>query len=124
MKTINLTEEHKTKLLEMCNKLFPEQNPFCIGLNQELKKGWGYSKDFIFGKSNTFLGDGLMIHWFEFCMTHLILKIRALKLKESVHTEIELMNFYKMYWDVTNYVTTQLHPIDYLYSEFLKLNNK
>jgi hypothetical protein len=32
-----------------------------------------------------------------------------------------LMKFYHMYWDITNYVTTQVHPIDYLYEEFKKL---
>jgi hypothetical protein len=116
MKSIELTEEHKTKLLEMCNVLFPEQKPFCIGLNQELNKGWGYSRDFIFGKSDIFLDDGLMIHWFEFCMTHLQNEIlrKASKLNKSDDLNYDFFSKLTDSW-------YESHPIDYLYEEFLKL---
>jgi hypothetical protein len=114
MKPLELTPEHKTKLLEMCEALFPEQSPFQIGIPGELRKGWGYSKHFIFGKSDVFADDGVFCHWFELCMTHLA---------TSIYNK---GGYYRNYVTITLFRGTIVqdadHPIDYLYNEFKKLN--
>ena len=116
MKPLGLTEEQKEKLLEMCNKLFPEY-----------KFSWEYDmygralkQDFndvlcIFTKEKAF-----NIHWFEFCMIWLVVKLRSFS-KIQEHTPTQLMDFYNFYWDVSNYRMTQVHPVDYLYEQFKKI---
>lgn len=128
MKSIELTEEHKSKLLEMCEKLFPEQIPFCIGLSQELRKGWGYSREYIFGKVDTFEDNGIIIHWFEFCMTHLVEKVLNPKDEISKNMMKKLKKFYykatTYSWFIQNPGERECfltHPVDYLYEEFKKL---
>lgn len=107
MKSLELTAEHRVKLLEMCESLFPEQSPFQIGIPQELRKGWGHSKDFVFGKSDVFVDDGIYSHWFEFCHNHLSPKVfGAGRYRERVQFYID---------------TFGGNPIDYLYEEFKKL---
>lgn len=109
METIILTEEHRTKLLEMCAGLFPETIWFfwlddtCgemsethIGYNQTIKLG---------DKTHPFK-DGLMMHWFEFCMTHLAAKLL-------------IMYDFKLYQTTGNFMYE--HPIDYLYKQFKNL---
>lgn len=93
MKSITLTEEHKSKLLEMCKVLFPEMFTPTIQDN-------GYINYSNTGKTIDYEDK---FHWFEFCMTHLAKK---------------LLNPY----DFTLYQTTgnflYKHPIDYLYEQF------
>lgn len=107
MKAIKLTEEHKSKLLEMCNKLFPE-----YGDVQLLKSycateydatGSPYLRWYIpfehNGKKTTKL---IEIHWFEFCLMHIVPKL----LKSHLDKE----EFY-LYVNDSN-------PINYLYKYF------
>jgi hypothetical protein len=57
MKPIELTQEHKDKLLEMCQVLFPEY-------------------DLYISENNIHIGsDFVFIHWFEFCVKILTPKI-------------------------------------------------
>ena len=58
------------------------------------------------------------IHWFEFCMTKLWIKINSLLNHKSPE---ELLSMYNSFWDISN---EKLHPIDYLYEQFkqLKIN--
>ncbi len=94
MESIELTEEHRSKLLEMCRILFPEMFGLTIQDNgylnyYEYKKHANYDDRF---------------HWFEFCMTHLA---RILMCKNTKHMQQLFMGL--------------KHPIDYLYEEFKKL---
>lgn len=112
MKSIQLTEEHKVKLLEMCKKLFPE-----------------YEEIHIHG-SNIYFDITEYMNWFEFCMTYLIEKISE---KSKIWEDIPpyVSNVYGNAEGKWNVYTKfhfhypknryQMHIIDYLYEEFKKL---
>lgn len=108
--SIELTEEHKSKLLEMCNKLFPEYKEIILTKQKFLNFGF---KDHI---SYTSRIGNMSIHWFEFCMTHLIPKFE----KQGIHINYWLMTLgpKHIHWPV-NFN----HPVDYLYQEFKKINH-
>ena len=93
MNSIELTEEHKSKLLEMCETLFPKYD---FTLDK-----WEFC--FVTFGLKTYSLYTEHIHWFEFCMTHLSEKIDC----DLAH----------------NIIYMKKHPIDYLYEEFKKLNN-
>jgi len=103
MKNIELTEEHKSKLLEMCKVLFPEYTK----IDLEIEDNYDGIKDYIMFektiplKSNTII----YIHWFEFCMTHLANKILI---------QDEQLNDFLLTFNV------ELHLVDYLYEKFKK----
>ena len=99
MKNIELTEDHKSKLLEMCKELFPEYIETYLGVNDYDPEPDGY---IYFTKNKNIT----RIHWFEFCMTHLCDKI-------FIHDES--LNEFLLTFNVDK------HPIDYLYEEFKKL---
>ena len=126
MNPIQLTDEHKSKLLEMCEALFPEQSPFHLGLRGEIRKGWGYSRNFLFGK--VFSEDGIIIHWFEFCMTYLCEKILNPNPDKPARNLADKFKMFfwetNLYWSNAHLNVNPLdsrHPIDYLYEEFKKL---
>jgi hypothetical protein len=100
MKPIELTKEHKTKLLEMCKQLFPELIAITIEPNGYINAADG---------EDTYSD---LIHWFEFCITHLTTKlynISHLKDESSIK-------------QLRGYICQEVdHPIDYLYEEFKKL---
>ena len=99
MKNIELTENQKVKLLEMCRILFPEYPDLQFGVKE--KHNW--SKEYlVFGLT----GNEPIIHWFEFCMTHLC---------DKVFIHDESLNEFLLTFNVDK------HPIDYLYEEFKKL---
>lgn len=112
MKSIQLTEEDKSKLLEMCKVLFPEYT-------------YGFENDFSdigIMEYYTNVEDWKFIHWFEFCMTHLANEIiykeeKTLRTCENEHNFMlkQLMNVF--------YNEKGIHPIDYLYKEFKKLKD-
>jgi hypothetical protein len=93
MKPIELTQEHKAKLLEMCKKLFPELINTTIELN-------GYINT---ADSEDTYSD--LIHWFEFCVRILTPKILSYGI-EQLGSEC---------------LDNNENPIDYLYKEFKKL---
>lgn len=105
MTNINLSKKQKDKLIEMCKALFPEYHYV----------GWYITEDELSYRTKEFRfnllhfikngNEGSMIHWFEFCMTHLLAK-----LADSIT-------------DLYNYEGLSLseHPVDYLYQEFKKL---
>ncbi|HEX8586098.1 MAG TPA: hypothetical protein VF680_17025 [Allosphingosinicella sp.] len=103
MKSIELTEEHKSKLLEMCKVLFPD---YYQCEDEE------YNTIFLYN-IKTYMKDNIYIHWFEFCMIHLSEKIytKKGKIMSGYFNIIHNLNF------------TKKHIIDYLYEEFKKLNN-
>lgn len=119
MKQIKLSEEHKTKLLVMCKVLFPEY---------EIFRFHSIQNNTIVG----FLSNGsdeydLIIHWLEFCMTHLAEKIIATyvinKDGEKIYKRTLNDDLSKFYLESLNFSRgfNKNHPIDYLYSEFLKI---
>lgn len=106
MKNIELTEDHKSKLLEMCNKLFWNG---CINKNDfrendilliAIDKNYKYNHKI------------LKIHWFEFCLTHLCTKLYNISHLKDESSIKQLIGH--ICQDVK-------HPIDYLYEEFKKL---
>ena len=111
MNSIQLTEEHKSKVLEMCKVLFPEYKVKFIpdNLLEYDDQIFNYlSIEEITEKEVDFT----VIHWFEFCMTYLCDKIFLPK-GESRLDGIKGMDYYQR--------NENMHPIDYLYSEFKKL---
>lgn len=127
MNSIQLTEEHKSKILEMCKVLFPEYNKKIIydggkGCRPEHKiKITGTTIYFPYIedgdkeplKYNVQFKD---IHWFEFCMTNLV---ASLVKKDNLSNRI-----WREVWDKLNggpMVGIKEHPIDYLYNEYKKL---
>ena len=99
MSAMQLTEEQKNKLLEMCKALFPEY--------VNVKFTWPNRVTFWQEK-----GDNISIHWFEFCMTWLaeaILKDVTFYKEGKVFEVSEFRGSWKE-WNI--------HPIDFLYYRF------
>lgn len=142
MKQIELTENHKSKLLEMCKILFPEYKHIQI-------RNYYSMSDYVFqidkpdGSENNgfdaieFLtekgyqyeiedydGKGYSIHWFEFCITHLshaIIFNPKNPLKVCNHNHVGLLeSVMHLFYNEEQ----AIHPVDYLYEEFKKLNNE
>lgn len=101
MKAIELTQEHKDKLLEMCKILFPEY----INVEIELEPDYEGLQYFIQLNKTDKIKEWIYIHWFEFCFTILADKIFT-KYIEKAQFVID---------------TWAGNPIDYLYDEFKKL---
>ena len=111
MKNIELTEEHKSKLLEMCKILFPEYDfPNKI-------------QSIIFiRKKNKKLGEN--IHWFEFCSIKIVNELAWRNIKTDILADCEYEDFrIKLITEIfrDKFTTEKFHPIDYLYKEFKKL---
>jgi len=104
MEPIEITTKQKKKLLEMCKALFPEDN---------LDFGHGFMEDYI----QIVIGDNEFseewIHWFEFCLTHLINKINY---PPNAVNNGEII--------VGSKVLLSGNPVDYLYREFQKLKKR
>lgn len=129
MKSIELTEEHKVKLLEMCKILFPEY--FYWELDHHIITAH------IKGNDDEVYEDepyDIAIHWFEFCMTHLIVKLSKeftkQKLSKADYTDNQYPNWFsqKVSYHLNPFRNEEfeedilfIHPVDYLYEEFLKL---
>ncbi len=109
MKSIELTEEHKAKILEMCKVLFPKYDHYTF-----------WSEDFV-GMYNTdeqgkeVMENNISIHWFEFCMTYLAYKLANIDSEDTF-----IGDNYRLYDKIMN----NEHPIDYLYTKFKKLHNE
>lgn len=101
MKNIELTEEHKSKLLEMCKILFPEYD-FTLDKWKQCFVTLGLKSKDLYENH---------IHWFEFCINPLSTKI------DSFRTDSYLISHGQSYDNAIN----SEHPVDYLYEEFKKL---
>lgn len=100
MKAIKLTEERKSKLLEMCQVLFPKYK-FGFGNDVADLGIMEYYKDD---------KEWFFIHWFEFCMCHIKSKIN----------ELNGIPNHKVLLASDNGILIN-HPVDYLYEQFKKL---
>jgi hypothetical protein len=121
MKNIELTEDHKIKLLEMCNFLFPE---YKFTLEQDCQLGaHSYSfNNLVFSKltEKNHLLNGIEIHWFEFCITWLSHKIifnPNNKLFACNHNHASLLESTMSIFYGEKH---GIHPVDYLYKRFKK----
>ena len=119
MKNIELTEEHKSKLLEMCKKLFPEYKYWNLhdgtcDLCTENTLDYSIEEKPEWNSWNR-------IHWFEFCLTYLAPKICDGK---TYYIFCDKCNFHKINSKEFSkeFISKYLqHPVDYLYEEFKKL---
>jgi hypothetical protein len=113
MKSIELTEEHKSKLLEMCKVLFPEYVIYPAEDNGFIE-GEQWVGDQHMGEDKPV--NEFNIHWFEFCMTYL---------QQEMLTLGELPNFNNKldyeFHPILQSSWWESHPVDYLYEEFKKL---
>ncbi len=115
MKSIELTEEHMSKLIEMCQVLFPEYKycRFVESKFSEYEEGkyeyLSFFNNMLFGITDT----NVKIHWFEFCMTHLA-TILYNKL-DSPQRGFTILYYRGMILQEAD------HPVNYLYEEFKKL---
>ncbi len=100
MKAIELTEEQKKKLLEMCKVLFPE---FTFGFENDIS-------DLGILEYYTDSPKWKFIHWFEFCINILPNKIEE-KYKGNTGT---------CTWGIYDGLIHDKHPVDYLYKKFKK----
>jgi len=107
MTNIQINEEQKKKLLEMCTSLFPESNWHMSTENGTCgMHARDYNKFFIYQGSNPYNFPQSVIHWFEFCLTKLLDKL----------CDYGVMGLY----NTTGYFGIE-HPVDFLYEKFKKL---
>lgn len=107
MKNIELTEEHISKLLEMCKILFPEYCKIHFGRIDD------YNLIFI---TKVKLGHSyIKIHWLEFCLYYLVDKVFNDDKEESYISNQDY------YMGGLIYRNKSQNPIDILYEEFKKL---
>lgn len=127
MQPLSLNEERKSKLLEICEKLFSKYE-FIINhqdlINQVYinnKHGcgflnWPYSINEIWivhKKQDQFE----VIHWFEFCWI-------ILNKLSSKMTPMQTKHHIEMLGIICFNKSSLQHPVDYLYDEFKKLKIK
>lgn len=109
MKPIQITQKQKEKLLEMCKVLFPE---FTFTL--DIEPQYDGSQDYIFVIEESLSSIGEPIHWFEFCMTHLIDKI-FLPCGESRLDGLKFIEFHRVH--------NKAHLVNAIYEQFKKLKH-
>ncbi len=141
MNKIELTKIHKAKLLEMCEALFPEYM-FLFHHHDDgepdKNKSFNYLPGFVMawkkyenGEHSEYYHDvDIFVHWFEFTVSHLWMKVFPDKKGEMFGKPCDISQSRKHYdilvlWlagypesycrEIKNY-----HPIDYLYSHFIK----
>lgn len=120
MNNILLTEEHKSKLLEMCKELFQEytfgfENDYSdVGIMEWYSRNMEENQEWQF------------THWFELCMTHLVNRLYYPdnKGQRDTRSKVEYFFFQSFIDSVEGATSGYEHPIDYLYEQFLKLKSK
>jgi len=105
MENLELTEDHRSKLIEMCEKLFPQYKEFELELEEQYDGSKGFLS-FRNKNSNSFL-DTQDVYWYEFCIRYLIPKIF-----QGIQ---EIIDCRTMFCELPN-------PIDYLHANFERLN--
>lgn len=131
MKSIQLTEEHKSKLIEMCKELFPEYD-FTLDKWKQCFVTFGLKSKDLYEQH---------IHWFEFCSRFLMSKLDNLYFekvmdpvdpfsKQNKDKNLKYPDNWGELWSIRpflmftsnlNGVSYKKHPVDYLYEEFKKL---
>lgn len=116
MQKLELTKEQKEKLLEMCEKLFPEYEVRIYPIDSYKPENLFIE----FGKKESDTYD-FEISWFEFVMGELTNKLYKLFFTAMGEQNIlwDLLVKEGFYSQVLHHKT--LHPVDYLYENFKKL---
>lgn len=130
MKQIIVTDEQKEKLLEMCKTLFPEYKYWWIRKSKASFYYIGYSNKKCLG----FYLDGEDIHWYEFVYQYLVERLnKILNTWEDIPPYVDNVfpgcekgkwNLYSRFHFLYPKRTMNVHPIDYLYEEFKKIENQ
>lgn len=103
MKKLELTEEHREKLIEMCAHLFGSAS---------WAQNYGKYEEGVLHTSDTDIYvDGVEIHWLEMCMVHLP---KALATPNNRDWDISVRQAYHL----QEFYHHPKHPVDYLYQEF------
>ena len=117
---IQYTTDQERKLLEMTNVLFPEYKETSI------------NSDWLYLNRGEIPLDAIPI--FEFCLTHLVVRLSKeftkQGLSEADYTHNQYPNWFseKLSYHLNPFRNEEtgedilfIHPLDYLYTEFLKL---
>lgn len=128
MTTIQLTQEQKDKLIEMCNKLFPDTEwHFWQSEDDDRHCEYpltiGYSAYAVLGKDKD-IHPAYECHWFEFVMTHLtdIIYTNAWKQMRKNNKLFNIVTKEGFYVQVLHHKCEIVkHPVDYLYNIFKEL---
>lgn len=128
MNSIQLTQEQKDKLLEMSNELFKdiENFKYVSMCDQQQRHGIHCSeesKQFVsISIQDGFIFPICCIHWFEFCMIHLLDKLSE---DDYIYQEVKNHEPEVNYLDGTiatglqlRLINKKMHPVDYLYRKF------
>jgi hypothetical protein len=119
MNSIKLTEEHKSKLLEMCKALFPKYKIWDLKLNGEYRNYLIAS----FEEENDYIPNcDLYIHWFEFCMTYLPVELYRYAMHKCNINPADALKIITI--NLTQFVDFgryEINPVDYLYEQFKTL---
>ena len=130
MNTCTLTEKQQDMLLEMCRALFPEYKHISFD-NQDLDIGspYGYeinqfrkSNHVFFSQTEVPHDDGIFIHWFELCMTHLSELVLGKQIPRDIQTNYKTFAF-NCFMYIKKSTKYYIHPVDYLYEQFKKLKD-
>ena len=136
MKSIKLSEDQKSRLLEMGMALF--NNYEDIYFEEAIECGI-LESEYIRFKIN--IDEIYFIHWFEFCSRYLMSKLDELYFEKVMHPvdpysvqnenkKLKYPDNWKELWDqrpflmfpsIVNGTRYKIHPIDYLYKEFKNL---
>ena len=109
MTSIKLTEEHKSKILEMCKELFPEYVIYPAD-NDGFIEGEQWVGDQNMGEDRPV--NEFNIHWFEFCHEYLVEKIFG-----NPKNTLQGIN-QRPYWcEKVAESFAKVHPVDYLYEQ-------
>lgn len=121
MKSIELTEEHKSKLLEMCKVLFPESK---IQFTDDYYCEWSLFLITEDDNDRTLPKNKVECHWFEFCTNEIVNELAWRNIQTDILADCEYEDFRmklitKIFKD--KLVGNNFHIIDYLYKQFKKL---
>ena len=157
MNPIELTAEHKSKLVEMCSIVFSEMQNiakentikwcsenheyiddceygFRLSGERSPRLYCSYPIDYDFHVHLLPNDENPGIHWFEFCMTHLVVRLSGQfgeqGLSKSDYTKNQYPNWFseKIALHLNPFRNEKfeedvkfIHPIDYLYEQFKQL---
>ena len=125
MTSIRLTEDHKSKLLEMCKELFPKYKDVVFG---------SFFGNVIFSKNkikninwdNKVNKNVFQIYWFELCINKIVNELAWRNIKTDILADCEYEDFrIKLITEIfrDKFTTEKFHIVDYLYEEFKKVIN-
>lgn len=109
IKSIELNDIQKNKLIKICTDLFPEYNFI------------SYFESTGQIKLIPHRGEMQFIHWFELCITHLPEKIFNIAKKNYIVGELVFPGKHRK--NMLR-IIEEIHPVDYLYQELINLSEK